>query len=194
MTEPDKPDPTVPPLDTIPDSQRVPPPRRPAPPRPDPIKMSDDLPPGAVAALAVVGVGVLVLVLKWGLPKGIDWAHRQDWQWATQWAATLTDPVHAYLTTHTAGLPLTATSAVVIWQGVGGASLVLSWLTRAVGARLTWTAHGACTVFMVWDASPAAGRPVAAALTVLAWTLGSIPALRGLSLRPRLHIHTHPAP
>ncbi|MFD4635501.1 hypothetical protein ACFVYR_37820 [Streptomyces sp. NPDC058284] len=68
------------------------------------------------------------------------------------------------LSTHTTDLPLTATSAFVIWQGVGIVSLVLSWFTGAVDARLTWTAHGACSVFMVWDAAPAAGRPVAAAL------------------------------
>lgn len=197
MSEPDKPhepDPIVPPLDTIPDSLRIPPPRRPAPPRPQPIKSSDDVPPGAIVAIGVLGLIGVILALKWGLPKGIDWAHRQDWAWATQWVATVTDPVHAYLTAHTVGLPLTATSAFVIWQGVGAASLVLSWLTGAVGARLTWLAHGVCSVLMVWDASPAAGRPVAAALAVLAWTIGSFLALRGLSLRPRINIHTHNHP
>ncbi|WP_329156367.1 hypothetical protein OIU91_42955 (plasmid) [Streptomyces sp. NBC_01456] len=197
MSEPDKsrePDPAVPPLDTIPDSQRVPPPRRPAPPRPQPINAAADIPPGAIAAFGVVGLVALVLVLKWGIPKGIDWYHHQDWAWFTQWTATVADPVHAYLSAHTVGLPLTATSAFVIWQGVGIASLALSWFTGAVGARLTWTAHGACSVFMVWDASPAAGRPVAAALAVLAWTIGSFLALRGLSLRPLIHLHNHNHP
>ncbi|WP_405812568.1 hypothetical protein OG524_36555 (plasmid) [Streptomyces sp. NBC_01520] len=193
MSEPDKheSDPAIPPLDTIDDSQRVPPPRRPAPPRPHPIKAADDIPPGAIAAFGVVGLVALLLVLKWGIPKAIDWYHHQDWAWFTQWTATVADPVHAYLSAHTVGLPLTATSAFVIWQGVGIASLALSWFTGAVGARLTWTAHGVCSVLMVWDAAPAAGRPVAAALTVLAWTIGSLFALRGLSLRPLIHLHNH---
>lgn len=197
MTEPDKPrepDPSVPPLETIDDSQRVPPPRRPAPPRPQPIKAVDDVPPGAIAALTVVGLLALVLALKWGIPKGTDWYHHQDWSWFTQWTATVADPVHAYLSAHTAGLPLTASSAFVIWQGVGIASLALSWFTGAVGARLTWIAHGICSVLMVWDASPAAGRPVAAALAVIAWTIGSFFALRGMSLRPLINIHTHNHP
>ncbi|MCL7382200.1 hypothetical protein [Streptomyces sp. 35G-GA-8] len=193
MTEPNKPDPAVPPLETIDDSQRVPPPRRPLPTRPEPIRTVDDVPPGAIAAFAVVGIIAMFLTLKWGLPKVITWSHHQDWSWFTQWTATVTDPVHAYLSAHTAGLPLTASSAFVIWQGVGIASLALSWLTGAVGARLTWTAHGACSVLMVWDASPAAGRPVAAALAVLAWTTGSFLALRGLSLRPLIINNNHPA-
>ncbi|MDQ0681092.1 hypothetical protein QFZ56_000055 [Streptomyces achromogenes] len=61
---------------------------------------------------------------------------------------------------------------------------MLAWFTGAVGARLTYTAHGAATVYMVWASSPTAGHTVAAALAVLAWTIGSLFALRGLSLRP----------
>ncbi|MFF3177943.1 hypothetical protein ACFVQ0_35590 [Streptomyces sp. NPDC057900] len=193
MTEPHTPDPAIPPLETIDDSQRIPPPRRPAPPRPYTIKATDDIPAVAIAGVAIVGVVALVLGLKWCIPKGIGWYHHQDWVWATQWTATVADPVHTYLTAHTAGLPLTASTAFVIWLGVGVISLVLAWLTGAVGARLTWTAHGVCSVLMVWDASPNTGRPVAAALAVLAWTIGSFFALRGLSLRSRINIHNHPA-
>ncbi|MCY0946997.1 hypothetical protein [Streptomyces antarcticus] len=191
--EPRKPDPAVPPLETIDDSQRIPRPRQPSTPRPEPIHTVDDVPTGAIIAFAVLGIVAVLLTLKWGVPKVIDWSHHQDWSWFTQWTATVADPVHAYLTAHTAGLPLTASSAFVIWQGVGIASLALSWFTGAVGARLTWIAHGVCSVLMVWDASPAAGRPVAAALAVLAWTIGSFFALRGLSLRPLINIHNHPA-
>ncbi|MFB7258091.1 hypothetical protein [Streptomyces nojiriensis] len=194
MTEPNqprKPDPAVPPLETIDDSQRIPRPRQPSAPPAEPIRTSDDVPPGAIAAFAVLGIIAVVLTLKWGVPKVIDWSHHQDWSWFTQWTATVADPVHAYLTAHTAGLPLTASSAFLIWLGVGAVSLGLSWLTGAVGARLTWIAHGVCSVLMVWDAAPAAGRTVAAALAVLAWTIGSVFALRGLSLRPRINIHTH---
>ncbi|MEU8544744.1 hypothetical protein AB0C52_32905 [Streptomyces sp. NPDC048717] len=194
MTEPNKPDPAVPPLTTIDDSQRIPRPRQPAAPQTEPIRTTADVPPGAIAAFAVVGIIAVILTLKWGVPKVIDWSHHQDWSWFTQSTATIADPVHAYLTAHTAGLPLTASSAFVIWQGVGIASLALAWFTGAVGARLTWIAHGVCSVLMVWDASPAAGRPVATALAVLAWTVGSFFALRGLSLRPLINIHNHNHP
>ncbi|MCX5589571.1 hypothetical protein [Streptomyces erythrochromogenes] len=194
MTEPNeprKPDPAVPPLTTIDDSLRIPRPRQPSAPQAEPIRTTQDVPAGAIAAFGVVGVVAVILTLKWGVPKVIDWYHHQDWAWFTQWTATVADPVHAYLAAHTAGLPLTASSAFVIWLGVGAVSLALAWLTGAVGARLTWIAHGVCSVLMVWDAAPAAGRPVAAALAVLAWTIGSFFALRGLSLRPRINIHTH---
>lgn len=196
VSEPDKhePDPAIPSLGTIDDSRRVPPPRRPAPPRPRPISTTDDIPPGAIAAFGIVALVALLLILTWGIPKGIDWYHHREGAWFTQWTATVADPVHAYLSEHTVGLPLTASSAFVIWLGVGIASLVLSWITGAVGARLTWIAHGACSVLMVWDASPAAGRPVAAALAVLAWTVCSSLAMRGLSLRPLIHLHNHNHP
>ncbi|MFE6288208.1 hypothetical protein [Streptomyces sp. NPDC057877] len=187
-TEPREPEPTVPPMETIADSDRQPPRRSPAHtttvPRPAPIRTRDDIPPGALAVGAILGTATLILILKWGIPKAIDWYHHQDWAWFTQWTATVSDPVHAYLSAHTAGLPLTASSAVNIWLGVGAVSLVLAWFTGAVGARLTYTAHGAATVYMVWASSPPAGRTVAAALAVLAWTIGSLFALRGLSLRP----------
>jgi hypothetical protein len=191
--EPRKPDPAVPPLETIDDDQRIPRPRQPSVPRTEPIRTMDDIPTGAIVVGVLLTVVAVVLLYTWGVPKSIDWFHHHDWSWATQWIATVADPVHAYLSAHTAGLPLTASSAFVIWLGVGAASLALAWLTGAVGARLTWTAHGVCSVLMVWDASPAAGRPVAAALAVLAWTIGSFFALRGLSLRPRINIHNHPA-
>ncbi|GGZ22074.1 hypothetical protein GCM10010300_77260 [Streptomyces olivaceoviridis] len=194
-TDPREPKPTIPPLHTIADSERQPP-RVPwtAPPRPAPIRTRDDIPPGALAMMAVGGVLAVILVLSVGVPRLIDWYQHQDWAWATQWIATIADPVHAYLAAHTAGLPLSASSAFVIWLGVGAVSLVLAWVTGAFGARLTWTAHGICTAAMVFDASPAAGRPVATALAVLAWTIGSLFTLRGLSLRPLIHLHNHNHP
>ncbi|MEU3226783.1 hypothetical protein ABZ695_26985 [Streptomyces sp. NPDC006976] len=199
MTEPTdpskpQPEPSIPPLDTIADNERLPPRTpRPAPPRPAPIRLRDDIPTGALIAFGAVIITTVIVALVKGLPKAATWSHHQDWHWLTQWTATVTDPVHTYLATHTADLPLTASSAFVIWQGVGLAALLLACLTGAVGARLTWIAHGACTAAMVWDAAPAAGRTVATALAVLAWTIGSLFALRGLSLRPALHIHNHPA-
>lgn len=182
----------VPPMETIEDAKRQPPRRSPAHtttvPRPAPIRTRDDIPPGALAVGVILGTFTLIFILKWAAPKAIDWFQHQDWSWATQWAATLVDPVHAYLTAHTVGMPVTASSAFGIWLAVGGASLVWAWLTNAFGARLTWLAHGAATVVMVWESSPAAGRTVAAALAVLAWTSLSLFALRGLSLRPVINV------
>ncbi|MGW2331662.1 hypothetical protein ACWC5C_38760 [Streptomyces sp. NPDC001700] len=189
MSEPTEPrNPGVPPLNTINDNRRVPPPRRPASPRAEPIKTVDDIPPGAIAAIAVIGIIALVLTFTWGVPNGIDWYHHQDWSWATQWAATITDPVHAYLRAHTVGLPITATTVFVIWQTVGVGTLIGSWVSTSFGPRITWIVYGAATAFMVWDASPAAGRTVATGLAVIAWTILSSLALRGLSLRPVVNV------
>jgi hypothetical protein len=191
VTDPEPTEP-IPPLDTIDDNDREPP-RTPrpqtAPPRPAPIRLRDDIPTGELIAFGIVSAVAVLFALIKGVPAVISWSHHQDWRWLTQSTATITDPVHAYLAAHTAGLPLTASSAFVIWQGVGLAALLAAGATGATGARLTWIAHGACTAAMVWDASPAAGRPVATALAVLAWTIGSVVALSGLSQRPLINVH-----
>ncbi|WP_331729654.1 hypothetical protein [Streptomyces platensis] len=178
----DRPD-RVPPMETIPDGKRIPPPRRPAPPRPQPSKPGD-LPLGATIALGAVGLVVLAVLLKWTVPAVVGWVSHQDWHQLTQWLHTIDRPVHAYLAAHTVGLPLTATTAYVLWQCIGLGSLGLGFLTGSVGARLTWIAYGAATTVMVWSQTPAAGRDVATGLAVLAWTTASTLALRGLSLRP----------
>ncbi|MEU6680926.1 hypothetical protein [Streptomyces sp. NPDC046925] len=183
-------EPEIPPLETLDDTRRKPPPRRPDAPRPriGPIRTLDDIPPAALALLAAVACLAVLLALKWGLSHGLDWGREQDWAWATQWSATITDPVHAYLRAHTVGLPVTAGTAIGIWLCVGGAALIGSWISPGFGPRLTWLCHGAATVAMVWDASPAAGRTVAAGLAVLAWTALSTLAMRGFSLRPVINV------
>lgn len=55
---------------------------------------------------------------------------------------------------------------------------VLAW-ARSTGARIGWILMGAATVWMVWSATPEVSRPIAAGTAVLAWSLLSIPALRG---------------
>ncbi|WP_326743381.1 hypothetical protein [Streptomyces sp. NBC_01768] len=182
------PEPDVPPLHTIPDTQRVPPPRRPAPPRPTPLRTVEDLPDGVIIALGVVFIGCIIAALITGVPELSAWARHHDWSWATQWAATVTDPVHAYLDAHTVGLPITATTVFGIWLVVGAATLIGAWIIEGFGPRLTWLAYGTATVFMVWDASPAAGRTVAAGLAVIAWTILSTFAMRGFSLRPVVNV------
>ncbi|MFF2927168.1 MULTISPECIES: hypothetical protein [Bacillati] len=156
------------------------------PPRPQPIQAQDDVPPAVIAALVVAGLIGLFFLLKWLVPPAIDWASHQDWHQLIQWLRTIDQPVHDYLATHAAGLPLSAATAYTLWQFIGLGSLALGFLTGATGARLTWTTYGAATVAMVWTQTPATGREVATGLAVLAWTATSTLALRGLSLRPVL--------
>ncbi|MEF3117587.1 hypothetical protein [Streptomyces chrestomyceticus] len=77
---------------------------------------------------------------------------------------------------------------VEAWQAVGAVSLLLGFL-RFTGARLTWTAWGAATVAMVWAGAPGPGRQVAVGITLLAWAVLSLFALRGLSLFPAAFVH-----
>ncbi|MET8411104.1 hypothetical protein ABZV34_23880 [Streptomyces sp. NPDC005195] len=97
--------------------------------------------------------------------------------------ATIDQPVRRYLLTHAQALPITAAAAYGVWQALGLASFAASvFYNRA--ARLTWTVWGATTVIMVWIATPAPGREVAAGLALLTWVVLSGIALRGLRLRP----------
>ncbi|MYZ34357.1 MULTISPECIES: hypothetical protein [unclassified Streptomyces] len=100
--------------------------------------------------------------------------------------AVVDQPVRTYIAQHSAGLAVSASALYALWQLTGITALVLGWLTRNNGVRLTWTAWGAGTVWMVWTATPHTSRPVAAGLAVLAWTLLSAFALRGLTLRRRV--------
>ncbi|WP_327425671.1 hypothetical protein OG612_42655 (plasmid) [Streptomyces sp. NBC_01527] len=54
----------------------------------------------------------------------------------------------------------------------------------STGARITWTVWGAASS-AVWGATPADGRTIATGIAVLAWTIASTLALRGLSLPRR---------
>ncbi|GAA3163666.1 hypothetical protein [Streptomyces ramulosus] len=92
-------------------------------------------------------------------------------------------PVRDYLVSHNQGLPIGASTIHALWLATGLACLVLGCATRNNGVRLTWSTHGAATAAMVWESSPTTGRTVATAITILAWTLASAFALRGLSLR-----------
>ncbi|MFJ6000347.1 hypothetical protein [Streptomyces sp. NPDC092370] len=101
-------------------------------------------------------------------------------------AAVVDQPVRTYIAQHSAGLPVAASTVYTLWLLTGITGLVLGYLTRNNGVRGMWAGHGAATVFMVWTATPATSRPVAAGLAVLAWTLLSAFAMRGLTLRRRV--------
>ncbi|MEU6353198.1 hypothetical protein ABZ896_28380 [Streptomyces sp. NPDC047072] len=100
--------------------------------------------------------------------------------------AVVDQPVRTYIAQHAAGLPVAASTVYTLWLLTGIVGLVLGCLSKNNGVRAMWTAHGAATVFMVWTATPATSRPVAAALAVLAWTFLSAIAMRGLTLRRRV--------
>lgn len=123
-------------------------------------------------------------------------------------AAVIDQPVRTYIAQHSAGLPVAASTVYTLWLLTGIVGLVLGYLSRNNAVRAMWAGHGAATVWMVWTATPDASRPVAAGLAVLAWTLLSAFAMRGLTLRrsvarparpakvsvqPEIHVHV-PAP
>ncbi|MEV5568002.1 hypothetical protein AB0L54_34885 [Streptomyces sp. NPDC052196] len=103
--------------------------------------------------------------------------------------AVVDQPIRSYIAAHSATLPISPSTVYTLWQIVGLFGLVGGFF-RGSGARLTWTAWGAASIAMVYSAAPADGRTIATGLAVLAWTAASALALRGLSLRPSLFIHT----
>ncbi|MEJ8632073.1 hypothetical protein [Streptomyces sp. MS2.AVA.5] len=121
--------------------------------------------------------------------------------------AVVDQPVRTYIAQHSAGLPVEGSTVYTLWLLTGIVGLVLGYLSRNNGVRAMWAAHGAATLWMVWTTTPDTSRPVAAGLTVLAWTFLSTFAMRGLTLRrrmvaerpanvsvrPEIHVHV-PAP
>lgn len=104
--------------------------------------------------------------------------------------AVIDNPVRTYIAQHSAGLPISASTAYTLWQLAGLAGLVGGFL-RSTGARLLWTGWGAATIAVVWTTAPADGRTIATGVAVLLWSLASVVALRGMSLRPTAFIHVH---
>ncbi|MGW7260662.1 hypothetical protein [Streptomyces sp. NPDC054834] len=98
-------------------------------------------------------------------------------------AAVVDQPVRTYIAQHSAGLEVEGSTVYTLWLLTGIVGLVLGYLSRNNGVRAMWSAWGAATVFMVWTATPATSRPIAAGLAVLAWTFLSAFAMRGLTLR-----------
>lgn len=102
-------------------------------------------------------------------------------------AATVLDPIGRYITAHSAGLPVSATTVGWLWEFTGAGL----WLTSALGSpisRLLWCGYGAGTAAMVCSASPDPGRPVATTITAAIWGAASLIALKGLNLRPFVYV------
>jgi hypothetical protein len=162
----------------------------------------------AVLAVCVAVVVLLVAVLMWlavavlgaliqgvanGLVTGGAWTLERVADWHL--TEVVTTPVHAYITTHAAGLPTGAEAIWSAWAVTGPILWLLCWLTGSSwSARLAWVLYGAGTVAMVYSASPASGRMLAAGTSVLYWGLLSVFALRGMRRRPTMHVHPAPPP
>ncbi|MGW6876213.1 hypothetical protein [Streptomyces xanthophaeus] len=106
--------------------------------------------------------------------------------------AVIDQPIRTYVAAHSASLSISAPTVYTVWQLVGLFGLI-GGFARSSGARITWTAWGAASIAMVWDAAPDEGRTIATGLAVLAWTAASALALRGLTLRPAFFTHIHNA-
>lgn len=132
---------------------------------------------------ALVGVAVVGVLANTAVHTARTWHTPKGWHWDAV-VATIEQPVNAYLTAHSAGLPLPVAALHLLWLSSGAVALAMSFLFGGLGARTTWVMWGAATVVMVWSGTPGEARQVAAGLATIAWGLASILAMRGLKLRP----------
>ncbi|WP_424893281.1 hypothetical protein [Streptomyces sp. XH2] len=102
------------------------------------------------------------------------------------------NPVRSYIAQRSTGLAISGSTLYTAWEIAGLLGLIGGFF-RSTGARITWITWGAASIAMVWSASPAANRTVATGIAALAWTLASVLALRGLSLRPVVVNHIYNA-
>lgn len=158
----------------------------------------DYWPPGW---LTVLGVGLVALVVIFGIlapiiealaaatPQVITWLEDSDL------VGLITDPVHEYLTTHAAAVPLAGQLLSTGWAVAGVGFFLWSWIGRSFGARIGWVLIGAATTGMVYTATEEPSQTVAAGVTVLIWAVASIAAFRGVGRRTdRTIIYPPPDP
>ncbi|GGQ77650.1 hypothetical protein [Couchioplanes azureus] len=162
------------------------------------------IPPKPALAAILAGTAVLVLLivaLVWwliaaitGVISAIADAIRETSGHATDTAVndlttwsitrTITDPVHTYLSTHAAGLPIAGETLWWTWLATTGGMLLLATLGSR-GARLGWPLTGALTTAMVYTATPTTGQTVAAGLAITVWAVLSIAAYNRLTALER---------
>lgn len=143
------------------------------------------------AVLYAVGtlIGLILLGLI-GVAASGFWRHTMIGTHHHGVLATVTRPVHAYITAHAVGLPTDPATVWALWQLAGPVLLILA-ATGSIAARLVWCGYGAASTAAVWMAAPDPGRPIALALTVAAWALASIVALAGMRLSPLVVVNVH---
>ncbi|MFF0256896.1 hypothetical protein ACFYPW_30910 [Micromonospora zamorensis] len=137
----------------------------------------------ALAALALLSVllwAIWVIVTK--LVDVADAGLGAAGAWITDGPIThsISDPIRAYLDTHTAGLPATARDLWIMWLVAAGA-LYLGALFGSTYARIGWAAIGALTGVAVYAGAPAGTGPAAAGLTAVVWLTLSLLAYAGRS-------------
>ncbi|MEV4826457.1 hypothetical protein [Micromonospora sp. NPDC049274] len=137
----------------------------------------------ALAVLAVLSVllwAIWVIVTK--LVDVMDAGLDATGAWITDGPIThsISDPMRAYLDTHTGGLPATARDLWITWLIAVGV-LYLGALTGSTYARIGWAAIGALTAAAVYLGAPAGAGPTAAGLTAAVWLTLSLPAYAATS-------------
>ncbi|MEH1124854.1 hypothetical protein [Micromonospora sp. CPCC 206061] len=146
-------------------------------------RSSEHWPPWWLIA-AALGVGAVVLVCFVApILRGLAAAAAPAGHAATAWLSdqalsqVVTVPVHQYLDTHTAAMPVVAETLWWTWC-ISGALLFVLAVTRNVGGRVGWVGYGAATAGMVWTATPAPSQWVGVGVVGLWWSLLSVPAFR----------------
>ncbi|GIG03228.1 hypothetical protein [Catellatospora citrea] len=114
--------------------------------------------------------GVVEVLLGWA-------ADGAEWVTGTEVVGMITDAVHAYLTEHSTGLPLSTSGLWWGWWSLVAALWLLAWMGNR-GAQLGWLLVGAAAAYMVWSSTAEQARPVATATVAAMWVLMSLFALR----------------
>lgn len=144
-------------------------------------------PPDWLVGLAPIGavlggfilLGWCILPLVSGLAESVGGIAGDGWSWAigADLTRVITEPVRFYLETNAVGLPASPQTLWLTWAVSGGILLVFS-LIGSAGARIGWVLYGGLTIVAVWIGTAGPGRWTAAAVTVIAWSLFSMFALR----------------
>lgn len=138
----------------------------------------------AVLSVLLWGIWVIVTMLVDGASAGLGLAGD-----AATWIAdgpithSISDPMRAYLDTHTTGLPATGRDLWITWILTAGV-LYAAAVTGSTYGRIGWAAIGALTATAVYLGAPAGTGPAAAGLTATVWLALSLPAYAGLSRLP----------
>ncbi|GAA2532252.1 hypothetical protein [Pilimelia columellifera] len=104
---------------------------------------------------------------------------------------TITDPVHSYLHTHTAGLPITGGQAFTLWLVLTAITWTRGSLTNALSARIGWAITGTLTTAAVYAGTTGPGQVTAAAITAAVWALLSVTVYTTWPATwPSIRIHT----
>lgn len=129
----------------------------------------------AVAAAIWLLVKVITALSAALTAAGNGVGHLLDWITDGPISRSISDPVTAYLTAHSQGLPATGHQLWLAWLVVA-AVLYLCALLASPYARAGWAAVGVLTVLAAYTGAPTGAGPGAATATAMVWLLLSAPA------------------